>query len=107
MARGFELWSQLAKVVDLAVENDPDGAVLIVNRLMARREVDDAEAPHSEGDLFVNAALHQQPVVVRSAMTDDLTHALQQLASLVEAERRPSGGRFSEAGDSTHMFDSY
>src|SRR6266850_2129790 len=53
MACRFELGAQLAEVVDLAVEHDPDGTVLVVDRLMAGREIDDAQAPHAERDALV------------------------------------------------------
>ena len=43
-----ELRAQLAVVVDLAVEDHPDGAVFVANRLVAAGEVDDAQAAHAE-----------------------------------------------------------
>ena len=42
--RCLELGAQLDVVEDLAVEDDPDRAVFVVDRLLAAREVDDAQA---------------------------------------------------------------
>ena len=44
----FQLAPQLPVVVDLAVEDDANGAVLVVDRLMTACEVDDREPPHAE-----------------------------------------------------------
>ena len=43
MARRFELRAQVRVVVDLAVEDDLDRAVLVAERLRSRREIDDAQ----------------------------------------------------------------
>ena len=48
--RALEVAPQLAVVVDLAVEDDPDGAVLVGDRLMAAFEVDDAEPAHRQAN---------------------------------------------------------
>ena len=45
---GVELRAQLAIVVDLAVEDHPDRAVLVADRLMAAGEIDDAQPAHAE-----------------------------------------------------------
>src|SRR5271165_2057528 len=65
MAVVFELGAEFEEVVNLAVENDPGATVFVEDRLMASREVDDAEAAHAEasaiGDvdsLIVGAAIH-------------------------------------------------
>ena len=51
VALGFELLAQLAEVVDLAVEAEPDAAVLVLHRLRALLgEIDDREAPVPERD---------------------------------------------------------
>jgi hypothetical protein len=44
----LELAPQVAVVVDLAVEDDPDGAILVADRLLAVVEIDDAQPPHAE-----------------------------------------------------------
>ena len=53
MPGALELAAQLAVVVDLAVLDDVQGAVLVRDRLVARLEVDDREAPRGEGDVAV------------------------------------------------------
>src|SRR5439155_22820662 len=40
---------EVAVVVDLAVQSDPDAAVLVGERLMATRDVDDAEPLGAQG----------------------------------------------------------
>ena len=48
MAAGLELAAELAMVVDLAVEDDPDRAVFVGHRLLAAGPVDDRQAPVTE-----------------------------------------------------------
>ena len=62
VAGGLELAAQLAEVVDLAVEDDPDRAVLVVDRLVAGREVDDAQPAHAER----HALVHPHALIVRA-----------------------------------------
>src|SRR6266850_1435326 len=100
MACRFELGAQLAEVVDLAVEHDPDGTVLVVDRLMAGREIDDAQAPHAERDALVD----EHAFIVGAAMADHVAHAVDERARLVRAERRGRGWRFYEASDAAHMW---
>ena len=54
VAGARELVAQLGVVVDLAVLDDDDGAVLVRDRLVAAGEVDDREAPRAERDLAVD-----------------------------------------------------
>lgn len=72
VAAGVEVGAQLLEVVDLAVEDDRDGAGLVGRRLVALVEVDDAQPPMPErrppGD--VDAA------VVRPAVQDRQGHPL-------------------------------
>src|SRR6476660_3495767 len=72
VTRPLEIGAQLLKVVDLAVEHDPDGAVFVVNRLMAGGEIDDAQAPHAECDTVVDP----DALVVGAAMTDHVAHSV-------------------------------
>src|SRR5690349_4577317 len=44
----FEVIPQFRKVVDLAVENNPDGLVFVMNGLMTTGKIDDAETAHAE-----------------------------------------------------------
>ena len=46
--RASQVAAQLAVVVDLAVEDDPDRAVLVGHRLLAAGAVDDGQAPVAE-----------------------------------------------------------
>ncbi len=70
----FEFLAQFEIVVDLAVENDPGGAILVVDGLLPAFQVDDGEAAHGEADRAVDV----KTVVVRPAMADRLVHAGQQ-----------------------------
>ena len=60
------------EVVDLSVEDHPDRAVLVAQRLVPRAEVDDAQAAHSEA----RTAGQVYPLVVRAAVDQGLAHAL-------------------------------
>ena len=48
MALGLQLGAQVHKVEDLAVENDDDGAVLVIHGLLAGGQVDDAQPAETE-----------------------------------------------------------
>ena len=96
-----ELAPKLAKVVDLAVEDDLHGAVFRANRLVARREVDDAQAPHAQAD----ARLHAHPLVVGPSVANDVAHPAHEPRVGVETLRGVrviARQRVGEAGDSTH-----
>ena len=64
VAAGDQLGAQLDVVEDLAVEGDPNGAVLVAHRLPAAVEIDDAEARVGEADVAVD----ESAVAVRTAM---------------------------------------
>ena len=49
IAAGFQRVAKLLEVIDLPVEYDDDGSVLIEHGLMSAAEVDDAEAAHTQG----------------------------------------------------------
>ena len=72
---GGELLPQLTVVVDLAVQDDDDGLVLIEDRLIARLEVDDREPLHPES----HALLDEGSARIGAAMLDHLAHTRQQL----------------------------
>src|SRR2546421_2687568 len=76
VAELFELLAQLAIVVDLAVENNPCRAVLIMNWLLSVREIDDRKTPHGQS----HAVAEIKAIVVRTAMTNRFVHAREQLA---------------------------
>ena len=72
----FQLGAELAVVVDLAVEDELDGAVLVPDRLVPRLEVDDRQAPEPEADAGSVVVLFDvDPVVVRPSMPDRRRHA--------------------------------
>src|SRR5205823_8199219 len=70
VAGGLELPPELLVVVDLAVLDDVDGAVLVRDRLVARLEVDDREPAGGERD----AAVEERPVAVGPAMPQRRAH---------------------------------
>src|SRR5438445_13878772 len=57
---------EIVVVVDLAVEDDCDGFVLVEDRLVAACDVDDAGPPKREAGL----AIDQEAVRVRPSMSD-------------------------------------
>ena len=65
-----EITTQLAEVVDLAVEGDTDQAVVADHGLVARDEVDDGQAPVTEPGVPATDDI----VAVRSAMSDHGGH---------------------------------
>ena len=71
MAAAQQVAPQLAEVVDLAVEDDDDRAVLVVDRLVAGLEVDDAQPLDAEPHL----ALHVQAARIRPAVLEGRAHA--------------------------------
>ena len=102
MAGGFELRPERAEVVDFAVEDDPDGPIFVVDRLMSRRQIDDAQPPHAER----NPLVHEPAFVVGAAMPDDLAHPADQFLARFQAAWRARVCRFHEAGDSAHALES-
>ena len=65
--------AQLAVVVDLAVEDDRDGSILVEDRLIAGRQVDDAQTldPKPYAGVDVKASR------VWAAVLERITHALE------------------------------
>ena len=70
MAAGDQVATQLVMIVDLAVENDLDRAVLIPDRLLPAGDIDDREPAHAERDLRSD----EVPAIVGSAMDDRVAH---------------------------------
>jgi hypothetical protein len=70
-----ELLAQLAEVVDLAVQYDNDGAVLVVDRLVPAFQIDDRKALNAKRD----PVIRKQPTRVRAAMLHGPAHALDDL----------------------------
>src|SRR5205823_1208324 len=67
--------SDLREVIDLAVEDHPDGSIFIGERLIAGGQVDDAEASMAQAD----AASDVKAVRIGPAMRDHPRHRAQAL----------------------------
>ena len=84
---------QLLVVVDLAVLDDVDGAVLVRDRLVAALEVDDREPARREPD----AALQEHAVRVGAAMDERCAH-------LGQPARVHGAARGRDSADPAHGF---
>src|SRR5437868_13297884 len=73
MTSVFELSSKLAIVIKFTVVNQPNGFILIADRLLTRFHVNDAQAPHGEADRARNV----ETGIIGAAMTDLKIHRLQ------------------------------
>ena len=74
VSRNLQLDPELAKVVDLAVVDDLQLAVIHRHRLAAVREVDDAEPAEPER----RDRILEMPVIVRTSVPEQLGHRLEQ-----------------------------
>jgi hypothetical protein len=86
-------WDQLLEVVDLAVEDDDDGVVLVEQRLLAGGHVDDAQPAVAKP----YAGLQVQAAFVRPAVGLRLVHAMQHM---VRHGARLAAVEYT--GDATH-----
>ena len=93
MPGALELAPQIGVVVDLAVEDDADGFVLVGQRLAAAGEVDDAESPVAERGHRVG----EQAGAVGPAVGDHVPHA-DDARRVVSAQRVAA----DDSRDSTH-----
>ena len=93
MTARFQLRPQLLEVVDLAVEDHPEGAVFVAHRLMAAGEIDDRQAAESEANCRSTAAWGRDPstVVIRSAMDQCIRHAGENLGIHRSIEAHDAG----------------
>src|SRR3546814_18660851 len=66
---------QFLEVVDLAVVDDRDAAILVVHRLLAAGEVDDRKAAVTQPD----AAVDEKAATVRPAVREAVGHRLEQV----------------------------
>ena len=73
VAASDELFAQGLVVVDFAVEDDPERAIFIRERLVAGGEIDNAEAAHADAE----AAIDVKALVVRPAVSHDVAHLAQ------------------------------
>src|SRR5215813_12839022 len=67
--------AQFGKVVNLAVEDHPDRAVLVADRLTARGQVDDRKPPHPHRDVLFEI----ESFIVGPAMHDGRSHGARSL----------------------------
>jgi hypothetical protein len=74
MAERFKLGPQFRIVIDLAVEDDGNRAVLVEHRLVPAIYVDDRKAAMAEAD----ASFEMETVTVRAAMCQRVGHSAQQ-----------------------------
>jgi hypothetical protein len=70
MPQGHELAPDVRVVVDFAVEDDPDRAVFVRERLLAGAQIDDAEPAVGKGRVRIAV----QARFVRPAMSEDVAH---------------------------------
>jgi hypothetical protein len=89
----LQFGDQRLVVIDLAVVDDDDRAVLVVKRLLSRGDVDDGEAPMTETD----AGLDVHALAVGSPVRLRVVHALQQRTIDV-----PPNSSVEKAGDAAH-----
>jgi len=76
MSERRQLDDQLLEIVDLAIEHDDYGMVLIPKRLLPRRNVDDRQTAVPEPD----AGFNMNSLPVGSAMTLRCVHPIEQTA---------------------------
>ena len=76
MAPGDQLTAHFGKVVDLAVEHDLHAAILVANRLIASRQVDDAQPAMAQADAIGEEVAGR----IGSAMHHGIRHRDQHIA---------------------------
>src|SRR5450755_3447087 len=72
MPAAFQIFPQLRKVENFTVEDYPYSFVLVVNRLMAPLQVNNAQPAHSESDV----SLGVDSLVVRTSMNNCVAHGV-------------------------------
>ena len=87
-----KLFAKRLIVVDLTVEGDDQRTVLVINRLLAATQIDDAQSAVPQRRMLVDV----MPLAVRSTMRDDIGHALEHRALGID------GHIVDESSDSTH-----
>jgi hypothetical protein len=69
----LEFGAEFPIVIDLAVLDDDDAAVLVRDRLVAAGEIDDGEAPCCKAD----SSVMECPLAVRTPVDQSLVHRLE------------------------------
>ena len=98
MASGLEQRPQRAVVVDLAVEDDPAGLVLVGHRLMPAGAIDDRQPPMTERHPLAVV----ESVAVRAAMPERIGHAARTASRRVRGQRSFDRERATDAAHSRH-----
>src|SRR5258707_1386113 len=96
VATRFQVRAQFAIVVDFAVENHGDAFVFVVDRLLARDEIDDRQPPHPESYAVADYITFR----VRPAMNHAVAHRVQELFRAVR--RRRARIKIGPAGYAAH-----
>jgi hypothetical protein len=94
VAARLQLAPDVGVVVDFPVEDRPDGACFVRQRLLAARHVDDAQSPVREQ----RAIIEPEPCFVGTPMGEDVAHADRPL-SIVGADAVGT----DQAGNSAHV----
>lgn len=68
----LQLSSQLRRIEDLAVVNDPDGLIPVRHRLMSMLKIENTESPHTQTQ--VRRGIVIVPSVIRPAMNERVGH---------------------------------
>src|SRR2546423_2444721 len=98
MATRSKLVTNLAMVVDLAVQHAPDRRIFVADRLMSAGDIDDAQPPHSQPNPREGIDIHA--FIIRTAVLHQPVHP-KNAASIAGTSRsadaahavRPSAGR--------------
>src|SRR4029434_3690002 len=99
MALGFEQRPQIAMVVNLAVENDPTGSVLVGHRLVSASSIDDRQTPMSERSRRVV----EHAVAIGTAMRERRIHRLDDRSAI----GKESPIDREDAADTAHTSQSF
>src|SRR4051812_20349260 len=76
VARARQLLAQLTKVIDLAVKDQLDHAILVGHRLVAAGQIDNRQAAHSHTNMLADI----KAIAIRPTMMDRMIHSLDQAA---------------------------
>ena len=88
--------AQVAVVIDLAVKSDPDGAVLIRDRLVAAGKVNNAQATVSE----THRPIHVEAFIVGTTVSQGPGSRLER-----RARYRSAGAEIVNSANATHKKD--
>src|SRR4051794_11678426 len=90
---GLELFSQLAVIVDLAIEDHPYGCILVAHGLVAGGKVDDCKPAEAQCDV----CRKMESTVIRAAVLDTGRHIPD------PGVRVRTGAKVQNASNATHL----